>query len=358
MKDNNNKKRDAGPSLRLESPPWADINNEIWLASTLELHRNVDKYLFPIRLEASRRGQLLKLIEQSIVKLPQLTQPRFLPAEELQPTDKELLAEHFLVATNLQQAHIGEGFIVDQTGRFLAICNMRDHLALLHLDWKGELEDQWNHLAALETDVGKSMAYAFSNRFGFLTSDPFQCGTGLIIHCYLHLPALIHTGQLQEVLQVQEEISCTSLLGEGEGFVGDLVVIRNSATIGTTEESIVAALRQATTRLMAAEKSARSTLADKKEVALRDKVGRAFGILANSLQLQAAEALDQLSLLKLGVHLGWITGITPALCNQLYFLTRRGHLSAHLQRALEPEEVPQQRATLLRDLLRSAQVAI
>ena len=354
MTDNNKK----APTLLLEPPPWAELNNEIWLGSTLQLHRNVEKYLFPGRMEASRRTQLLKIMEQMLMQQSQFKQPRFLPAEEIQPVDKELLAEHFFVSYDLQQAHVGEGFLVDQTGRFLAICNMRDHLMLLQLDWRGELEEQWNQLATLEAELGKKLSFAFSSRFGFLTSDPSLSGTGLVVQCYLHLPALIHANRLHEALQPYDEISCTSLMGEGEGFVGDLVVLRNSITLGTTEESIVAILRQATTHLITSEKAARAALIEKNDVAMRDKVGRAFGLLANSLQLQAAETLDQLSLLKLGVHLNWVTGITPALCNQLFFLTRRGHLSAHLHRSLEHDEVPQARAAVLRELLRPAQFAL
>jgi protein arginine kinase len=342
------------PTLQLEPPPWAELTNEIWLGSTLQLHRNVEKYLFPGRLESAKRAQLLKIMEQMFLQQPQFKEPRFLRAEELSPIDKQRLAEHFFVTSDLQQAHIGEGFLIDQTGRFLAICNMRDHLVLLQEDWHGELEESWNALADLEVELGNKLTFAFSTRFGFLTADPFQCGTGLVVECYLHLPALIRSNKLQEALAPYEEISCSSLMGEGEGFVGDLVVLRNSATLGTTEESIVASLRQVTSHLTTSEKAARSELAEKNDVTMRDKVGRAFGLLANSLQLQAPETLDQLSLIKLGVHLNWITGITPALCNQLFFLTRRGHLAAYLNRGLEHDEVPQQRAALLRELLRPA----
>jgi protein arginine kinase len=345
----------AADQLVLELPALEENANPVWLASTLELHRNVDKYLFPGRLEPARRTQLLKILETSLRQLPQLRQPRFLPADQLHHLDKELLGEHFLTTANLQQAHADEGFLLDQQFQFLAVCNLRDHLVLHQLDTKGELEDQWNRLAALEAELGKSLAFAYSSKFGFLTADPSQCGTGLIIHCFLHLPALIHTNQLQEALKPHEELTYSSLLGEGEGFVGDLLVLRNSATLGTTEESIVTALRQATNRLIGAETAARTQLAQKSDLQMRDRVGRAFGLLGHSVQLAAAEALDQMSLLKLGVHLNWVTGLTPAQCNALFFQLRRGHLSAQLHRPLDPEEANLRRADLLRDLLRNAQ---
>jgi protein arginine kinase len=350
-----NKKRDASPQLTLELPPPADLNQEVWLASTLSLHRNVDKYLFPGCLEPHRRAQLLQLMETALRQLPQLRQPRFMPAEELPPTDKELLGEHYLVNATLQQAHAGEGFLIDQPGNFLAICNVQDHLVLHQLEWKGELEDQWNRLATMEAELTKTLPFAFSPRFGFLTANPTQCGTGLIVQCFLHLPALIHTSRLQELLKPQEELVFSSLLGEGEGYVGDLLVLRNTATLGTTEESIITTLRQATSRLISAETAARTALISQPDLTLRNKIGRAFGLLAHSVQLDAAEALDQMSLLKLGVHLQWVTGLTPAQCNALFFLLRRGHLSAHHHRPLDPDEAPLRRADLIRDLLRPAQ---
>lgn len=346
-------------SFMLQRHPWSFNSNPIWLASTLVLYRNVSKYPFPAKLDVSRRKQLLGVFDKAFSSLPQFEHLNVLKAEETAPTEKDYLYEHFLPQETFHQAHTGEGFAFDDLGEFLVLFNMHDHLQLQLTDCKGEIESSWNRLVKIETEVGKSIDYAFSSRFGFLTSDPFHCGTGLSVCLYLHLPALIHTDQLTPILErhKEEAIEASGLQTPLHETVGDIITLHNNFTLGLSEEDIIRSLRTAATKIIGEEKALRNTLKEEKNNALRNKVSRAYGLISYSYQLETVEALNALSFCKLALDLGWLQGITQQTLNDLLFKCRRAHLLSMAEGKLDPEELLHKRAELMHEAFKPTNLA-
>ena len=339
------------PKTLLEHTPWEKEINPIWLATSFLLHRNLAKYNFPPKMDERMFQQTLKLLQAPLLSSPLLQKPALFPAQELSALDKEFLFEHFLCLEGFQNTLEGQGFIVDESGHFLAELNIQNHLQVQLTDCQGSWETAWNTLSQIETAIGTTIDFAFSPKFGYLTAEPRLCGTGLTVQAYLHLPALIHTGQLQETLlkQKEEGVTAAGMGGNLEEIVGDLVVLSNVYTLGINEESIIHAVHSMAMKLMAIEKMLRSHLQTENNTAIKDHVCRAFGLLLHSYQLQTKEALGALSLMKLGLHLDWISGITDAKLNTLFFQCRRGHLLNTLNQTqlTDPGEVARKRAEYL-----------
>jgi protein arginine kinase len=352
-------KKSDYPFLALREP-WSSNDNPVWLATTLRLLRNVDKYPFPVKLPLDQRKRLLALLSESLLESGSFAKGTFIPAEKIGPLEKEFLYEHFLAGRGFQQALEGEGFLLDSTGHFFATVNLRDHLHLQVTDCNQELEKGWNQLMAIESELSKSVTFAFSQRFGYLTSDPNQCGTGLSVQLYLHLPALRHTGKLNELLEERhdEGISARGLLGGLDPLIGDLLVLRNRRTLGVTDEAILQTMRSAGLRLVVAEKSARSQIRQQGTPALKDLVSRAFGLLIHSYQLETHEAWNALSLLKLGIDLGWLTGVDHRTVNELLFSTPRAHLICEYSQEVAQQEVAHLRAAFLHAHMGSVNLTI
>lgn len=278
------------------------------------------------------------------------------------PLDKEFLFEHFLCLEGFQNTLAGQGFIVDNTGTFFGKINILDHLQLQFIDNTGSWEKIWNKLSEMETAIGSAIDFAFSPKFGYLTSDPNDCGTGLIASVFLHLPALVHTGQLQETLlkQKDESVEAIGMGGNLNELTGDILILSNSCTLGVNEESILHAINVTLMKLMAFEKTLRSHLQTESNAEIKDQVSRAFGLLLHSYQLQTKEALGALSLMKLALHLNWIEGITDAKLNTLFFQCRRAHL-LHLlgqQQTTDPQEVAKRRAEFLHKNMQGVAIKI
>ncbi len=339
------------PKVLFEHTPWDSEINPIWLATTFSLHRNLAKYHFPPKLNERFFSQTINVFKEPFLQCSLLEKPVFLNAEEVSPLDKEFLFEYFLCSEGFQNTMVGQGFIVDHSGRFFAELNLQDHLRMQLIDTQGVWEKAWNQLNQIETALSASTELAFSPKFGYLTANPSLCGTGLSVKAFLHLPALIHTKQLQETLLKQKEEGIT-VLGMGgtlEELVGDIVVISNAYTIGVSEENILHSIHSMAMKLMALEKTLRSHLQNEDNAEVKDQISRSFGLLLHSYQLQAKEALGALSLIKLGLHLNWVGGITDTKLNTLFFQCRRGHLLHILKdpQTSDPQEVARKRAEYL-----------
>ncbi len=339
------------PQAILDHLPWEKETNPIWLSSSFTLHRNLARYLFPPKLDEKQMQQIASALKELLLKSPTLKSPVLLKAEDTSVIDKEYLYEHYFTVDGFQNALAGQGFVVDDSGKFMAQLNVGDHLQLQLIDCEGSWEKTWNQLNQMETEIGSAQDFAFSPKFGYLTSDSALCGTGLIVQAHLHLPALIHTHQLQEALlkQKEEGLVTSGMGGAANEFVGDIVVIGNAYTLGVNEETIIHSVESLAMKLMALEKTLRAHLQHENNGEIKDQVSRAFGLLLHSYQLQTKEALDALSLMKLAINLDWVAGMTDAQINALFFQCRRAHL-LHLlgeQQQSDPQEIARKRAEFL-----------
>ncbi len=354
MKENNEL-----PTFLLEHTPWENETNPIWPASSMVLRRNLARHIFPGKQTEVQAAQVLGLLKEAFSKITLLNNPEFLKAESTSLINKEFIFEHFLESEAFQNTLPCQGFILDDSGEFLGMLNIGDHLQLQLLDTTGGWEKTWNRLSSLDTALAHAVDFAFSSRFGYLTADPTLCGTALVVQAYLHLPGLIHTKTLPDALikQKEEEVIAKSLQGDLEHCVGDMVVLTNDYTLGLTEENILHGIHLTAMKLITSEKALREHLREEKNPEIKDKVSRAFGLLLHSYQITTKEALDSISLMKLGLDLGWVKGITDKKLNAAFFKCRRAHLAyLYKEKILETQDASQKRAAFIHKELQGMQL--
>lgn len=329
--------------------PWKDNPQTIWIGSTITLHRNLEKFKFPGKLASDKKKQIISLVGKELMSSPGLKNPKLFKAEELSPIEKEYLIEHFLSPQGFQQAQTGEAFILDESGEFLGLLNLGDHLVLQKIDSHDNLEETWSYLVKMEDQLNQTVNFSFSSKFGFLTSDPTQCGTALIVRVFLHLPGLIYSNRFDETIKKYKDdgVFQTGLQGDPNEIIGDIVAFHNAFTLGVTEENILSTLRTLTTKFLVEEKSARAQMKTENTSAMKDRISRAFAILLHSYQIEAVEAMNAVSLLKLGIDLDWVTGTSHAQLNELFFNCRRAHLLCHFPSKVAQEDVVHKRAEFI-----------
>ncbi len=141
-------------------------------------------------------------------------------------------------------------------------------------------------------------------------------------------------------------------------LVGDVLVASNAYSLGHKEEKILSVIRTFTTQLAVEEKGLRTRLATDGNVTIKDKVGRAFGLVKYSFHLETFEALNALSLLKLGVDAGWIKGTDRAQLNELFFACRRANLLVQVAEDIPQQELAHRRSQYLRQSLENLQLQL
>ncbi len=348
-------------SLLKDSPVFNDNQNTCWLATTIQFLRNIEKYKFPGKLETDRRKQLVALVNSYLANNPELAKSFYVKGEEIGYLEKEFLAEHFLSFEMYGQAQAGEGFVIDPALGFIATLNLQDHIHMELIDYKGDIEQAWSRLMKIETELGKSINYSFLPKFGYLTADPTKCGTGMCVSAFLQVPGLVHTEMVDEVLDkyVDDSFVVTGIQGSPTEIIGDILKIENSYTIGVTEEAILNGMRNIVGKLISEESAVRRTIKKDGDPSYKDKVARAFGILIHSYQIEAIEALNAISILKLGHELEWLEGIEMKALNQLMFNSRRAHLLCEYRQENIPQEaISHKRAEHIHKVLKDVKLKV
>lgn len=332
---------------------WEKSDTPIWMASSFFLQRNLSSAVFPQKMKGTESKQTLSILKDSLLDSSSLETPAFFEMEGLKTAEKEFILEHFLATVDSQNPECKSGVVVDKTGTFLATINGEDHLTLHSIDSHSGWKEAWKKLLAIEEELAEKHTFAYSPKFGYLTSQLANSGTALTVQAFLHLPCLIQLDQIDEVLikELDEEVHACGLTGTDE-FIGDIVIIQNRFTLGLTEDHILEAIHKTATKLATYEKTLRSHLRETPDALIVDKISRAIGLLKHSYQIETKEALNALSFIKLGIDLQWIEGLTDHDLNRIFFEVRRGHLSLSNEEELSKEKLAQKRAEFLQSALK------
>jgi protein arginine kinase len=157
------------------------------------------------------------------------------------------------------------------------------------------------------------------------------------------------SNQMEKVVRAVNQLGMVvrGLFGEGSDASGSIFQISNQTTLGESEEEIIKRLGSVLQSITEHELNARGKLLEADPAKLFDKVGRAYGILQNSHLLSSGEAMNLLSLIRLGVDLGVFPDAERSVIDRLFIEAQPGHLQHHQKGECEPGQ---------RDLLRAARL--
>ena len=320
----------------------------------LTIKRNCSLYPFPHKLSQRQSKDITKQVIKAFKKISTL-KLSFFNEKKLSQQDRSLLLEHFMIDPPHHSEELETLFIVDESATFLALSHGENHLHLHYLAEKEHVKTAFTKLFTLHDTLSKSLDFSYNDKFGYLTANPHESGTGFITSCYLHLPALIHTQTFQKYREAIPP--CIEVLGmhKHEQFIANVVHCKNRYTQGILEKTIFQQSLQARDALIQQELKARKKLLDSCNEELKDKVCRAFGLLSCASKLETKEALDALSLLELGQSLNLVKGLNTKSFPSLFFKAQRAHLPFFTPSL---EGIQENRAKLLHEALKAAKLVL
>ena len=329
-------------------------SSKIVISSRVRLARNLDGIPFPGWAGKREREEVLKLSTRSINACPILKNALSLELNKLSALDRQFLVERYLISREFAESKIERVTVIGEKEMVSLMINEEDHLRLQSLHSGFEIEEAWRLVSQVDDEIGKRVKYAFSDHWGFLTACPTNCGTGLRASAMLHLPALVMTKQINKVFQVLSKVGVAvrGFYGEGTQASGNFFQVSNQITLGQSEEEIIDNLERIIRQIIDHEEKAREILLKKSRFELEDKVGRAYGILEYSHIMNSKEALELLSLFRLGVDIGIITKISIESQNKLLIIIQPAHLQKMEGRALTPGERDKKRAEVIKKAIR------
>ncbi len=327
--------------------------SEIVFSSRVRVARNLAECNFPSRATPAEKKEIMERIVSAVKSIVRFRRCSVLRVEELGDVDKQLLVERYLISRELASKKAGSAVVIDSKSIVTIMINEEDHIRMQALMSGLRLEKCWEVVNEIDDELECQLGFAFSPQIGYLTACPTNVGTGIRVSAMLHLPGLILSKQIEQVLQAVAKLhlAVRGLYGEGTEAFGNLFQVSNQVTLGKGEEEIIATLEKVVQQVVETERRARKALLKTDADVIFDRVGRAYGILSNAHVITSKEAIELLSTLRMGIDMGITADLDRQAVNDLFVLTQPAHLQKMNGRELDAASRDIERGNLLRSRL-------
>ena len=225
-----------------------------------------------------------------------------------------LLFERQLISRDLISRGAAAGYILDLDAksqsdmRFSVMVNEEDHLRIQVIRFDDRIEDAWSFADKYDTALSRRLPYAFSKKLGYLTACPSNLGTGMRASFMLSLPGLVACDEFESTCRAIDRLgfNARGVNGENSSTPSCMVQISNRGTLGFSEGDVIARLRKVVDEVVRVECQARRYSMTKGALFLNDMVARSLAVLQNARMIQADEAQNALTAVRLGVELGLV----------------------------------------------------
>jgi protein arginine kinase len=321
----------------------------IVLMTRVRLARNLSGAKFPGWAKPAEREELFQKCRAAVIAAAPMKRALDISIGDLSELEKQILVERHLISRELSGAKNGAGVVISKDQSISVMVNEEDHLRIQVLRAGFQFKKAWNAIDDLDTTLEEHLDYAYSPTLGYLTACPTNLGTAMRASAMMHLPALVISNQMEKVVRAVNQLGMVvrGLFGEGSDASGSIFQISNQTTLGESEADILKRLTSVLQTIVEQELNAREKLLEADAAKLFDKIGRAFGILRNSHLLSSSEAMNLLSLLRLGIDLGVFPDAQRCVIDRLFIEAQPGHLQHAQKGEFEPGQ---------RDLLRAARL--
>lgn len=330
-------------------------HSDIVMTSRVRLARNLRGYPFPGFSSESQRVALLETVRPVVESLPVMKDGFSDEYSALSKIKKQVLVERHLVSREHAARSTGCCVVVDRRQSLSIMINEEDHFRMQGLRPGLNLRGAYELVDRVDTELEGQLPYAFDAKLGYLTACPTNLGTGMRASVMLHLPALVLTDQVNKVIKAVNKIGLAvrGLYGEGTEALGNLFQISNQHTLGERESEIILQIEKVIEGVIRSEQTARAKLKEDHLIMVNDQVGRAYAILKYAHVLSSKEALNLLSMLRLGADLDVVPGFDRGILDLLLLEIQPAHLQLQAGRELSAEERDILRAEITRDRLHS-----
>lgn len=340
--------RTSGEWLKATGP-----DSDIVMSSRIRLARNLAQFPFPSKADDAVRAEIDDSLRSLIDKGPAGRKLNYIPVSTLELIDRQMLVERQLISREHSETHGQRGVGVSGEENISVMINEEDHLRIQVLRSGFALDECWTEIDAIDDAIEAERTYAFSEKLGYLTACPTNCGTGIRVSVLMHLPALVQTKEIQKVFQALQKINLAvrGLYGEGSQAMGDFYQISNQVTLGKSESTLIRTVQDVVPSIVSYERRVRQALVNENRRGLHDQVSRAYGILKTARTISSEETMDLLSSVRLGINLGLIDDLEIPTINELFIHTQPAHLQKIRHERLETVDRNVARADYIRQRL-------
>lgn len=274
-------------------------NSDVVMSSKIRLARNLQKTPFPCRMSNEVRRTVCKKIFAALQNSPFAGEFDLIELNTLSDMEKIALAEKGFISHEMaRQTKYSAVLLSKDESCSIMLCE-EDHIRLCVMNAGDDLKEAYKKADEIDNVLIKSMRIAFSDKLGFLTSNPMHLGTGMKASVALHLPAIRERNMISTLSAMVGKLGFSIRpLYSGNGAFYEL---SNEISLGITEENALDNLTAICDQIVAQERKFRTELMEYSD--FEDKIFRAMGTLKMARKLTVSEFFELISLARLGVSM-------------------------------------------------------
>ncbi len=321
--------------------------SEAVVSTRVRLARNLRDYPFPIRLSAEKAKEVVDKVGEALadcgIKFHRID------LSSVSDAMRGTMLERHLISPDFIDAGEGRAVYLSDDNTVSIMVNEEDHIRLQVIKDGFELNEAYAVADKLDNILSKKLSFAFHPRLGYLTQCPTNLGTGMRASVMLHLPALELGGTVYRIGANLSKLGLTmrGLYGESTKPAGAFFQLSNQVTLGISEKAAIENLSNITTQLIAQEMRARDGILNRIEV--EDKIARALGVLKTAKLMDHNEAMQLLSLVRLGVSSKKLTTLSTDSIDKLIVEIQPASMMTRFGEELSPRERDIKRAEMIRE---------
>src|SRR5438045_9731501 len=145
--------------------------------------------------------------------------------ENLTVMDKNILVERHLISREHAAKSAGSGLVLNREESLCVMIDEEDHLRMQALRPGLQLKQAWAAIDQFDSQLEKKVEYAFDPSLGYLTACPTNLGTGIRVSAMLHLPGLVLSEQINQIISAVNKLTLAErdLYGAGPEALGNAV---------------------------------------------------------------------------------------------------------------------------------------
>ncbi len=235
----------------------------------------------------------------------------------------------------------------------ILLINEQDHIRIKSQSIGFDLEKCYQEANKIDDKILDKLEMSFSTEFGFLTSNPNLCGTGMQIEVLLFLPALAYSQKLDKISQdlLKNQIVLSDIHGNTQNITCPFCKIYNKFTFGFKESEFAENINSFVKKIVELETSEENNIFEFSASHLVDCIFRNYGLLGNAYRLDYAETINALGYVLWGINLKVLKlkkqfDILDIMCK-----IKENHLNSD---NLNPKEIEKKRARQISQILISS----
>jgi len=312
-------------------PEWLSSGGEdfeVVLASEAVYVRNIDGKAFPNRLNEMELKDFRRSLVGNIEKT--LRGFKLWETDILRSEDRRFFVERFSAPVEILERPIGAAlFLSEDESKWLGV-NTSDHLQFRVAKGGSDIETAYRNARIIEESLENEVPFAYSPRYGFLTSRPTECGTALVLRFYVHIPGVIFTDgfiNLRDKL-LKSGTVLRPLPDESLSSEGHIFIVHTAHTLGIDEEELLESAQEMLDEIIQMEYEARADIMSKARSQIENKIMRGIGVLTHARIIAKREGYALANALRLGAAESIIGDAIDILsATELYFVGQPVHLA-------------------------------